>query len=65
MWHCYTVVVRCTTNAVLFAVIAPAAPPPPVSKPASVMEAMTMQSKTGQVPQGQNISRPAAARLEL
>ncbi|MCI4382762.1 hypothetical protein PGIGA_G00018490 [Pangasianodon gigas] len=41
--------------------IAPAAPPPPVSKPASVMEAMTMQSKTGQVPQGQSINRGTAA----
>ncbi|MCJ8736971.1 hypothetical protein PDJAM_G00018470 [Pangasius djambal] len=40
--------------------VAPAAPPPPVSKPGSVMEALTMQSKTGQVPQGQSINRGTA-----
>ncbi|XP_072545750.1 arf-GAP with SH3 domain, ANK repeat and PH domain-containing protein 2a isoform X2 [Salminus brasiliensis] len=37
--------------------IAPGGPPPPVAKTASVMEAMNMQSKTGQTPPGQNINR--------
>lgn len=49
-----------TTNAVLSAVIAPAAPPPPVSKPANVMDTMTMQSKTGQ-----STNRATTARLEV
>ncbi|KAM9466691.1 arf-GAP with SH3 domain, ANK repeat and PH domain-containing protein 2a isoform 2-T2 [Clarias gariepinus] len=40
--------------------IAPAAPPPPVSKAASAMEAMSMQTKPGQVPQGQSMNRAPA-----
>lgn len=56
---------HCTINTVLSAVIAPSAPPPPVSKPAGVMDAMTMQSKTGPVPQGQGITRGTATRSEI
>ncbi|XP_037397937.1 arf-GAP with SH3 domain, ANK repeat and PH domain-containing protein 2a isoform X3 [Pygocentrus nattereri] len=37
--------------------IAPGGPPPPVAKTASVMEAMNMQSKPGQLPPGQSINR--------
>lgn len=51
--------------AVLFAVIAPAAAPPPVSKPAGVIEAMPMQSKSGQVPQSQSMTRGTATRSEV
>ncbi|XP_046711982.1 arf-GAP with SH3 domain, ANK repeat and PH domain-containing protein 2a isoform X2 [Silurus meridionalis] len=40
--------------------VAPAAPPPPVSKAAGVMEAMSMQGKTGQVAQGPSINRGTA-----
>ncbi|TSN67117.1 Arf-GAP with SH3 domain, ANK repeat and PH domain-containing protein 2 [Bagarius yarrelli] len=47
-------------NDVRSAVIAPAASPPPISKPAGVMEAKNLQSKSGQLPQGQSITRGCA-----
>ncbi|XP_030643276.1 arf-GAP with SH3 domain, ANK repeat and PH domain-containing protein 2a [Chanos chanos] len=40
--------------------LAPAGPPPPVAKTVSVMEAMNIQSKTGQLPPGQNLNRTTA-----